>query len=527
MLGALGALVFAAPAAAQDPGAVKNVEHVKTIPEAKMATAINFLQYERHGRDLDVMLVTGRFGLKAYSLDNPARPQLLDELSAERLKLEGDPDVDFGPQDTSAPLSTFWQNEDMDVDQKRKLVLLSRDPRAYAGSTAFEEGVDDPQIPLNGQNIAGVYVVDARDPEALRLLSFQQLPTGHTTSCVNDCEWLWTGGPASNRVQSNPAGLNWAGGRPIIVTDLRNPSRPRAFPMQPVDLFRRDGVTAYSHDVDVDAAGVAWVSGSGGTRGFWTDGKHFDPVQRKFRHATPLDPVPYGGGGLPQSVVADGDGGFEHNAIRPVGRDAPRGDDRYKRGELLLITEEDFGPTPNDARWACRDRGQFSIASLKGSLNGEAWRSTPQNKFRLQVVGTWNPFQKEGSRPAEGPFNPLANFCSAHYFDIQGNVLAYAWYGEGTRFLDISDPENPRQIAYWRPADGIVWASYFHNGYIYTADRTRGVDILRLKHGASASAAREVVAPGMGVKQQRFLAAQAKNYVADPATRGLCLLPVY
>ena len=100
--------------------------------------------------------------------------------------------------------------------------------------------------------------------------------------------------------------------------------------------------------------------------------------------------------------------------------------------------------------------------------------------FRLQVVGTWNPYQKDGSRPETGPFPPLANFCSAHYFDVDGSLVTYAWYGEGTRFLDISDPTNPRQVAYWRPDDGIVWASYNHKGYIYTADRTRGVDILRL-----------------------------------------------
>jgi hypothetical protein len=42
VLGALGALIFAAPAAAQDPGAAKGVERVKTITEAKDATAINF-----------------------------------------------------------------------------------------------------------------------------------------------------------------------------------------------------------------------------------------------------------------------------------------------------------------------------------------------------------------------------------------------------------------------------------------------------------------------------------------------------
>ena len=61
--------------------------------------------------------------------------------------------------------------------------------------------------------------------------------------------------------------------------------------------------------------------------------------------------------------------------------------------------------------------------------------------------------------------------------------MTYAWYGEGTRFLDISDPANPRQVAYWRPDDGIVWASYLYKGYVYTADRTRGVDILRLTPG--------------------------------------------
>jgi hypothetical protein len=527
VLGALGAsLLLAAPAAAQDPGASKNVQHLKTITEAKDATAINFLEYKQGGhgwgdkgggKTLDVMLVTGRFGLKAYSLENPTKPKLLDELSAERLKLEGDPDVNFG----SNPPSTFWQNEDMDVDRDRKLVMLSRDPRAYAGSTSREPGEPDPN---NATNIAGVYIVDARDPEALRLLSFQQLPTGHTTTCINGCKWLWTGGPASTTKQQGPP-QNWVGGRPIIVTDLSDPRRPRAFPMQPVDLFRRDGVTAYSHDVQVDDDGIAWVSGDGGTRGYYTDGRHYDPVERRHRKATPLDPVPYAGGGIPSSVTNDANGGFEHNAERPVGKNAPRGDDRYRKGELLLMTEEDFGP----AEEACSKQGQFTIASLKGSYNGEAWKSTPANPFRLQVVGSWNPYQKEGSRPPGGPYNPLANFCSAHYFDVDGSIVSYAWYGEGTRFLDISNPANPRQIAYWRPADGIVWASYNYKGYIYTADRTRGVDILKLTGGAKAAAAskREVVAPPQSKRQQAFLASQAKNWVADPATGGLCLLPSY
>jgi hypothetical protein len=502
VLGALASLLVASPAL----GAAKNVELVKTIPEARNATAINFLEYGK-GRDaLDVMLVTGRFGLKAYSLANPAKPQLLDELSAERLKLEGDPDVDFGPPDTSAPRSTFWQNEDMDVDQDRKLVLLSRDPRAYGGTTA-----NSPGDPNGATNIAGVYIVDARDPEALRLLAFQPLPTGHTTTCINRCRWLWSGGPASSTRQRDE--LGWTFGRPLIATDLSDPRRPRAYPLNPVDLFRRDGVTAYSHDVQVDDAGVAWVSGDGGTRGYWTDGRHFDPLERRHREASPLRPIPYGGGGLPADVVGDATGGFEHNAWRPVGKDAPRA---YRGGDYLLATEEDFGP----ANLGCSKQGQFSIASLKASYNGEAWRSTPAKPFRLEVVGTWNPYQQEGSRP--GPtYPPLADFCSAHYFDVDGALVTYAWYGEGTRFLDISDPRHPRQVAYWRPDDGIVWASYLYKGYVYTADRTRGVDVLKLTVGANAATVR---APAPSAKQRRFLNGLSSQYVAETATSGLCML---
>jgi hypothetical protein len=511
-LGVVSALlVVAAPAGAVS----KNVKLQDNLPEAKYATAINFLQYKHGG---DVMLVTGRFGLKTYSLRDPAHPKLLDEIDNEDLRLPGDPPTNL--DESKGPLSTFWQNEDMDVDQDRKLALISRDPRSYLGSTSREPGEADPN---GATNIAGVYIVDAKDPRHLKLLTFQQLPTGHTTTCVNGCRWLWTGGPASTTTQKQPP-LEWVGGRPLIVTDLRDPRHPHAYPKQPVDLFRRDGVTAYSHDVQVDDMGIAWVSGDGGTRGYWTDGRHYDPIEGKTRSATPLDPVPYGGGGLPQSITNDTTGGFEHNAWRPVGRNAPRGDDRYRRGELLLATEEDFGP----AAEGCSKQGMFSISSLPDSYDGDAWRSTAANPYRLQVVGTWNPFGKEGSRPAGGPFPEETDFCSAHYFDVDGPVVSYAWYGEGTRFLDINDPANPRQFAYWRPDDGIVWASYLHHGYVYTADHVRGVDVLKFTKGAVSArqGRRAVVAPASSARHRAFMSRWAWRLKADPATGGICYLAI-
>ena len=217
-----GVLAFAGPAS----GAAKNVALVDNLSEAKDATAISFLTYKGKRKKVDVMLVTGRFGLKSYSLRDRANPRLLDEVTAEDLRLQGDPPVNFDPD--AGFVSTFWQNEDMDIDRRRKLALLSRDPRAYGGSTSREPGEQDPN---GATNIAGVYVIDAKDPGDLRLRSFQQLPTGHTTTCVNGCQQLWTGGPASTTTQADQ--LGWTFGRPIIVTDLSNPARPRAHPMDP------------------------------------------------------------------------------------------------------------------------------------------------------------------------------------------------------------------------------------------------------------------------------------------------------
>jgi hypothetical protein len=325
-----------------------------------------------HARD--VMFVTGRFGLKSYDLSNPAAPRFLDELgqdpddptdTQDELKLEGD------------TTGTYWQNEDMDLDQRRKLVFLSRDPRSYGGTTS------DPD------DVAGVYIVDASDPADLKLLNFTRLPTGHTTTCINDCDFLWTGGPASNTAQ-RPA---WPGGRPIIVTDIRDPRNPRVSPA-PVDLFRQDGRTAYSHDVQVDASGIAWVSGAGGTRGYWTEGRHYDALQGKVRWASATDPIPYAGGGLSDDAVGPTAGGFMHNAERPVGAelaDGPRPTEGNPAGSLLLATEEDFNGE------LCRTRGQFVIASLQGSYDAQGWKSTPEHPFRLKTVGTWNPADKEGT----------------------------------------------------------------------------------------------------------------------------------
>lgn len=408
--------------AAAPSDAVKGVQRVGTVPGAKEATSLIFMDYGKGRGKRTIMYVSGRFGLQAYDITaDPRSPRKVGEFS----------------------LPGFWQGEDTDADHKRKIIYLSRDPRAFGGNTDTGK--------------SGVYVVDVSKPEALRQLAFQELPAGHTTTCIDDCRYLWTGGPAKASWMPD----DW-GGRPIWVTDVRNPRKPKVFP-DPIDLGRNDGKTDYSHDIQTDAVGIAWSSGRGGVRGYRTTGRHWDPVEKRVRKAVPWNPVPYAGGGIDEATT---NSSFMHNSFRAVGPTRDQGADprTWGEGKLIIVTEETFGE-------GCAGDGLLVISSLDGSFGGQGWRSTPQNPFRLRTVGTWGVAGQEGSSDTDD--------CSAHYFDIRDGVLAQSFYSQGTRFIDVRDPTNPRQIAYFRMADSLAWASYYHGDYVYVADHARGIDVLK------------------------------------------------
>ena len=399
-------------------------------------TGLAFISYPgRHGGAADVMFGNGPFGLAAWSLADPEHPKLIDVLPASALVLPGD--------DAAAG---FWEGEHLQADPIRKLVFLSRDPRAFGGNKAT--------------GTSAIYVIDASNPGELRLVTTEIEPGGHTTQCIAACRYLWSGGPS--HTGNPPVPDSWAG-VPAFVTDMTHPRQPFTYPTA-VDLGRNDGVTDYVHDTDVDAAGIAWTSGNGGVRGYWTSGVHYDPVAKRVRAATPYDPVPYAGG----KIISPNDASyiFDHNSYRPLnslGGFAP--------GELLFVTDEDFGDT-------CEDSGHLLVASLSGSYNGEGWRSTPDNPFRLTVVGQWSPAGQPGFQATAN------NDCSAHWLEPMtgvgdGNIIVQAFYGQGTRFLDISDPTHPQQVGYFVPIGSEAATPSYHDGLVYAAQYSGGIDVLR------------------------------------------------
>jgi hypothetical protein len=420
--------------AAQSP----NVETVASIPAMKLAIAVNFIG--------ETMFVSTAHGVYAYDVSRPESPQLVGAL----------------------PMF-IWENEDMDVDPVRKRLFISRDPRGFT----------TPATPGSTFPYGAVHVIDVSDPRLMKQVGFFLVPAGHTTTCVNACDYVWTAGPYANP-QTQPE----LSGRPIYATDVRDPANPVPCPA-PIDVDHFDGASGYVHDVQVDAAGIAWVSGEGGLRGYWTAGEHRNPLTGAVETATPCDPIPYGGAGSPESATPSR---FMHNSWRDANADP----------DVVYATEENIVAD-------CATSGRFAIYDVADTLDGRGW--TSPKTARMKVLDTWTPEAQEGS----------TGCASAHYFASRGDGLTVnAFYEQGVRFLDVSDPTDIRQVGYFVNPDSNTWAAYWHDGLVYVADSGRGIDVLRFNGAPQGSPA--VTAPAV-VPRARALRFSRSVF------GGLCPLP--
>jgi hypothetical protein len=154
-----------------------------------------------------------------------------------------------------------------------------------------------------------------------------------------------------------------------------------------------------------------------------------------------------------------------------------------RNGSTLLITEEDYLDTDEVPPGGCRGQGKFetwSIAMRPGGL-------TPMDTWMTEMNGS--------DSKASAAVN-----CSSHWFEVSKDLVAVGWYERGTRFLDVHDPRNIRQVGFYLPAKGSTWGAYWSptdptRGIVYTADAYLGVDVLRIDRKADLSTMPTSVAP--------------------------------
>jgi hypothetical protein len=190
------------------------------------------------------------------------------------------------------------------------------------------------------------------------------------------------------------------------------------------------------------------------------------------------------------------------NPLEPVelNRYAPyRGlpHDMFATGDRLYVNYAGYGyvvadvSNPSDIRTlgtlSHPDYYHYSHANAVGTFGGRtiAFEGGEGPGEHLRVLDVTDP----ANIVKIGSFQ-LRPEISIHNMVLVGKKLYVAWYQEGVRVLDVSNPTQPTQVAYYntwheRDADpGIYFGGAFGirvpgDGYLYVADSWRGLLILR------------------------------------------------
>ena len=318
------------------------------------------------------------------------------------------------------PLPHF-ENEDVDLCGNTLIVVNDREVEDL-GSVMYVVSIANPTTP----------VVQAVLPLGL---TGSGRGSGHIANFVkSDCTQVWVDG-----------------GELVEVVDLTIPSAPRSLGKFESAASLSDSFKV-SHDTELDkSTGTVWNVGGGGAAGYKLTANPLKPQLLGTTGTAGRNPSPYNDFIL-------------HNSQR--------------RGNTLLLTEEDYIDTDETPPGGCRGQGKFETWDLSRLSKGAI---TPQGTWETELNGMFT----GGAVDSKAP---VTVNCSSHWFDAKNGIAAVGWYEQGVRFLDYRKPTQITQVGYYIPAAGSTWAAYWsptdpRGEVAYTADAYRGVDVLKIKDG--------------------------------------------
>ena len=268
-----------------------------------------------------------------------------------------------------------------------------------------------------GKPTGGVTLIDVQDARQPKVLgSVAQKPWGtHTLTAY----------PGKDLIYASPGGWGYEGetegGGDEYIIDVSNPAKPKV-----VATF--DPKIAGCHDLSFRITRRSKLAFCAG-----------DTMTQIWEVSDPLKPVVIANIYNPLS-------GFNHSA--EVSSD----------GKLLAIGEE------------------TSVDDCGGGFMGSVWVydiTDPAAPRRMSYFSI-----PRGSSTSGAVFEYT---CSAHNFRFIPNthLLVTAWFQAGMNVLDLSDPAQPREIAYYDPPSGTYWSAYWHQGRIY-ASGAPGLDVFEV-----------------------------------------------
>jgi hypothetical protein len=317
-----------------------------------------------------------------------------------------------------------------------------------------------------------LYVFDISNPT---------LPTLSSTLVLGGTGEGRGSGHIANFVKKDCSQVWMDGGDHVEVIDLKNPAAPKS--LGKWLSVASDSDFNVTHDTERDAKGLLWSVGGGGAAAYQLTSNPLKPLLVASTSKDGANPSPY-------------NDFIMHNSIR--------------LGSVLYMTEEDYIDTDEEQPGSCNGQGKF-----------ETWSTKNMKPGGIVPLDTWQTELNSSDSKAPATVN-----CSSHWFEIAKDIAAIGWYEQGTRFIDVSNPKNIRQIGYYLPANGSTWAAYYvptdpTKTIVYTADAYRGVDVLQISRKVLPGQMSTKVAP---IPQKWFAAPVSTPFVPSGTWGTACLV---
>ncbi|WP_263451963.1 LVIVD repeat-containing protein [Hyalangium gracile] len=248
----------------------------------------------------------------------------------------------------------------------------------------------------------------------------------------------------------------------VLVYDISNPADPQLVRGVPGDAFDVHTIYVDGNRMYAQASGANQVL--------------------IFDVSNPLDPVLL----TRYTVPADGNGfGYPHDAFAYQNRLYIN---QMGQGYYVVDVTDGFNPLPLGSYTYDVQPFNPTHANAVGTFAGRtiAFEGGENTNAHLRVLDVTDPAHIV--KIGEFAMRPQT---SIHNMVLVGKRLYVAWYAEGLRVLDVSNPTQPRQIAYantFRDSDpgrgeglfvGAIGIRVPGDGYVYVVDMTRGLLIYR------------------------------------------------
>jgi hypothetical protein len=318
----------------------------------------------------------------------------------------------------------------------------------------------------------GMHFWDVTDPENPVWASVLEFERNHYIAVMPGTEYVW----------NNPSA--GAGGSNTLV-DASDPYEPRI-----LGDFGTHGCHGTTFQgTPGDALWRGYCAGIQRTE-VW-DMTGFDPTARDFGiHVAAVVDIadnPVSGTPVTNPPIPSNPTGITSTPVRSLHHFATASAD----GNVLIIGDEHRGggnpgacfvndpvtgtSTPLGALWF------FDISDL-ADPQLLSWLSPPTVAPVLPTLPTDpNADPSAAGQVVGGAYTAVPN-CTAHFGQVipGEDKLVIGWYSAGVLLIDFSDPTAPVILDQYMPEGINTWSARVSNGYVFTGDMARGMEVLRL-----------------------------------------------